>query len=281
MNLLKTLFLSVATMAVVSANAIKPIEIAVWPDGAPHKSGLEGIAPTGDGNFLTGTNEAVLTIYPAEGIPEKAVLMCPGGGYAGVAMKHEGSDMAGWFNELGVTFAVLQYRMPNGHKEIPLEDAEQAMRIMRDKLPYETKIGVGGASAGGHLAATLANMYSDSITRPDFQILFYPVISMEQDKTHGGSRNNLLGSSPSDADVERYTLSYQVNSNTSPAFIVLSADDKVVLPDNSVDYFNALVRSSVPATMHIYPQGGHGWGFSDISFKPLWQAELESWLKSF
>lgn len=121
-----------------------------------------------------------------------AVIMCPGGGYGRLAMNHEGHDMAAWFTTQGITYAVLKYRMPNGHHEVPLSDAEQAIRLMRGHAKEwgvnPNRIGIMGASAGGHLAASLATLYSSDATRPDFQVLFYPVISMLKGVTHSGSR---------------------------------------------------------------------------------------------
>lgn len=274
-------FCCAAALMSLSASifASTPQVIKLWPDGAPHKSGLENKKPTGSNDFITGTNEAVLTIFPAENAT-KALLMCPGGGYAGVAMNHEGFDMAEWFNKQGITYGVLQYRMPNGHREVPFEDAEKAMRVMRSMLPAGTKVGIGGASAGGHLAATVATLYTEAATRPDFQVLFYPVISMQDGVTHGGSRNNLLGNNPS-ADLKSvYSLQNQVNAATPPAFIMLSADDGAVPPRNSIDYLQALLDAGVKSVIHIYPTEGHGWGFRDVPFKPLWQAELETWLRN-
>jgi acetyl esterase/lipase len=136
-----------------------------------------------------------------------------------------------------------------------------------------------GASAGGHLASTLATHYSDSSSRPDFQILLYPVITMEAGYTHAGSRSQLLGDHPSQELVDRYSNEKQVNQQTPQAFIVLSSDDQTVPPANGVNYYLSLVRHRVPATLHAYPTGGHGWGFRDnFNYKREWTGELEKWL---
>ncbi|MDY3069869.1 MAG: alpha/beta hydrolase [Parabacteroides sp.] len=225
--------------------------------------------------------EPTLTIYPAKNGNGMAIIACPGGGYYGLATAHEGHDMADWFNSLGITYAVLVYRMPNGNNEVPLSDAQQAIRIMREKaseLGVE-KIGIMGSSAGGHLASTAATHF-DSETRPDFQILFYPVVTMDKDLTHGGSRKNLLGKNPSNELVEKYSNEKQVTSQTPPAFIMHSSDDKVVPVENSVNYYLALVKNNVPASLHIYPIGGHGWGYNDsFIYKRQWTGELEKWLR--
>ena len=258
--------------------------VPLWPNGAPVENGLT----TGfqDTKFIIMNNHtAYLHIYKAQNPNGMCVLACPGGGYIALAMQHEGSSMAMFYNRLGITLVVLQYRMPNGHSEIPLSDGEEAMRYIRRHAaewgvdPH--KVGVQGASAGGHLAASLATLYSSEETRPDFQILYYPVISMKPGITHAGSRSFLITANPTPQQEERFTLEKQVNSHTPQAFIMLSADDDVVPPVNSLDYFKALVDNKVPASMHIFPTGGHGWGWQE-SFKYHLQVEmeLEKWLET-
>ena len=136
------------------------------------------------------------------------------------------------------------------------------------------------ASAGGHLAASLATLYGSDATRPDFQILFYPVISMLKGVTHSGSRQNLIGETPTAELEQKYSLERQVSPKTPQAFIMLSADDATVLPINGIGYFLALREQKVPATLHVYPTGGHGWGFRDsFTYKRQWTGELEKWLR--
>ena len=142
------------------------------------------------------------------------------------------------------------------------------------------QVGVMGASAGGHLAASLSTLYSSDETRPDFQILLYPVISMVPGITHGGSRKNLLGDNPTKELEDAYSLERRVSPRSPQAFIVLSADDGAVPPMNSIGYFLALNQQKVPVSMHIYPIGGHGWGFRDnFTYKRQWTEELEKWLR--
>ena len=224
--------------------------------------------------------EATLPIYPAQKPNGQAIIACPGGGYAGIATTHEGHDMAAWFNSQGITYAVLHYRMPYGNHEIPLSDAHQAIRYMREHAAQWNihQLGIMGFSAGGHLASTAATHF-DEETRPDFQILFYPVITMG-DYTHQGSRNLLLGKNPSEELVKLYSNELQVNEQTPSAFIMHSSDDKTVPVQNTINYYLELCKHGIPASVHFYPIGGHGWGYNDtFPYKSQWKYELEKWLR--
>lgn len=265
-------------------SAQKTVELPLWPNGAPNSNELSGAEQSRDNGGVSNVTEPTLTVYPAARPNGMAIIMCPGGGYSGLAMNHEGHDMAPWFNTQGITYAVLKYRMPNGHHEVPLSDAEQAIRLLREHAAEwgvnPQRVGIMGASAGGHLAASLATLYSSDKTRPDFQILFYPVISMQKGITHEGSRRNLLGETPSQELEQKYSLERQVSPRTPQAFIMLSSDDDVVPPINGIGYFLALRDHKVPASLHAYPTGGHGWGFRDsFTYKRQWTEELEKWLR--
>jgi len=240
-----------------------------------------------EGGWVTNVSVAEISIY----LPEKAkntgmaILICPGGGYAGLAIGHEGVQFARWLNLQGIAAIILKYRMPNKHKEIPLDDAWQAMRYVREHAKEldinENKIGIAGFSAGGHLAATASNRFATSgtSTRPDFSILFYPVITMEV-ATHGGSKANLLGEKPSAADIHIYSNEKQVNANTPPSILLLSDDDNSVQPENSIGYYKALKNNKIPATMYIFPEGGHGWGMRDnFKYHSQMLDLLSMWLK--
>ena len=224
--------------------------------------------------------EATLTIYLAKKPNGQAIVACPGGGYAGIATTHEGHDMAAWFNTQGITYAVLHYRMPYGKHEIPLSDAHQAIRYMRknaEKWGIE-QLGIMGSSAGGHLASTAATHFTEE-TRPDFQILFYPVVTMT-DYTHQGSKDNLLGKNPSEELVKLYSNELQVTEQTPPAFIMHSSNDDAVPVLNSINYYLALCKHGVWSSMHLYPVGGHGWGYNEsFPYKTQWKDELEKWLR--
>ena len=215
----------------------------------------------------------------------RAVVACPGGGYSGLAVNHEGYDWAPYFNKQGIALIVLKYRMPKGDRTLPISDAEAAMKMVRDSADVwnlnPNDIGIMGSSAGGHLASTIATHAPEAL-RPNFQILFYPVITMDKSFTHMGSHDNLLGKDAS-ADLEKeFSNEKQVTKETPRAFIVYSDDDKVVPPANGVNYYLALNKKGVPSVLHIYPTGGHGRGIrEDFLYKSEMQNELTSWLRSF
>jgi acetyl esterase/lipase len=282
---MKTILVTALLIMTTSLCAQKPIELPLWPNGAPNSNELKGDEQEMDNGRVSNIKNPDITVYRAEHPSGMAVIMCPGGGYARLAMNHEGHDMAPWFNTQGITYVVLKYRMPNGHNEVPFSDVEQAIRLVRQHAAEwninPAKVGIMGASAGGHLASTLATHYTSKETRPDFQILLYPVITMDANFTHAGSRENLITKNPSADLIAKYSNELQVNAQTPQAFIALSSDDKAVLPQNSINYYLALLKHNVPATMHIYPTGGHGWGFRDnFTYKRQWTDELEKWLRN-
>ncbi|MCI2121407.1 MAG: alpha/beta hydrolase [Bacteroidales bacterium] len=257
--------------------------IEVWPDGAPNSNGITGQMKNKNGASLSNISEALLHVYLPKNPNGLCIIMCPGGGYSVESIFNEGSYMAQWMNRIGVTYCVLQYRLPNnGHYEVPLSDAEEAVRIARKHAEewHIGKVGIMGASAGGHLASTLATHYHSADCRPDFQILMYPVITMDSSYTHKGSRTQLLGNDPSKEIVDMFSNEKHVNAETPPAFIILASDDKTVPPANSLNYYSALIANKVKAAMFIYPSGGHGFGFKDsFPFKREWTGELERWLR--
>lgn len=255
--------------------------IELWPDGLPEEKELLGGV-----KLEQESKERIspdLTVYLPQKPNGKAIIMCPGGGYSHLAMDHEGHAMAEWFNSLGIAYFVLKYRLPYGRSEIPFTDAERAMEIVREKAEEwninPNRVGIMGASAGGHLASTLATHAKSKATRPDFQILLYPVITMDG-FTHGGSRKSLLGDNPLEDEISFYSNESRVTKETPPAFIVLSSDDKDVSPVNSLRYYYSLILADVPVALFSYPIGGHGWGFRDsFVYKKEWTSELEKWLE--
>lgn len=272
-----TLFLLTVSLFV---HGQAPIVMKVWPHGAPNSNGIKGHETDFTKESVTDVAEATLLIFPAKNPNGQAIISCPGGGYTNLAMQHEGISLASWFNSQGITYAVLAYRMPHGHHDVPLSDALESIRILRrhaDEWKIKT-IGIMGSSAGGHLASTAATHYTAD-SRPDFQILFYPVITIS-DFTHKDSWSIFFGENPSDELIRSYSSDLQVTEDTPPAFILHSSDDRVVPVINSISYYMALVKKGVSVTMHIYPMGGHGWGFGDgFIYKRQWTGELEKWLR--
>ena len=240
-----------------------------------------------------------ITMYKAgHPSPRKAaVIICPGGGYGILAASHEGSDVARVFNSWGITAFVLKYRLPDDsimiNKETgPLQDAQRALQLVRQNAKQwdidPARIGIMGFSAGGHLAATASTHFNKPVIdnpgnislRPDFSLLIYPVISFTESLTHMGSRNNLIGKDASPEKIKEYSNELLVNEQTPPAFLVHAIDDGGVKKGNSVQYYEALQRNKVPAEIHLYPQGGHGFGMNNKTTADSWMERLKSWFKA-
>ncbi len=272
--------------APVRTETVPAHTVKLWDNAtAPHSNGITMPETEPSPNRIANTSEAVLYIYPADKSVDRglAVVICPGGGYARLAMDHEGHLMARWFAENGVTAAVLKYRMPNGHPEVPLEDAERALRVMMGLEAGATgftadRVGIVGSSAGGHLAAMTSTM---AATKPAFSILFYPVITGEAGRCHKGSFDRLLGENRSEEQTAYYSLQNRVTAATPPALLLLSDDDRTVPTVSSTSYYNALKDNGVRASMHIYPSGGHGWGIRDgFVYREPWQQAVLDWLET-
>ena len=215
----------------------------------------------------------------------RAVVICPGGGYQTLAMDSEGRDWASFFNNMGIATIVLKYRMPNGNKQVPISDAEEALKLVRRNAAEwrikPNEVGIMGASAGGHLASVVATKATGD-AKPDFQILLYPVITMQPGITHRGSRERFLGKNPSKADEREYSTDLQVTRATPRAWIALSDDDRTVMPINGVNYYAQLYRHDVPASLHVYPGGRHGWGRKQtFKYNLEMELDLKAWLQSF
>lgn len=241
-----------------------------------------------------------LDMYPApkEKSNGTAVVICPGGAYGGLAVKHEGSQVAKWLNGLGITAFVLKYRLPDDsimeNKSIgPMQDGQQALRIVRRHAKEwginPDKIGIMGFSAGGHLASTLSTHFNEKVyepedstsARPDFSLLIYPVISMDSGITHWGSRVNLLGKNPSPEQVKHFSNELQVNEQTPPAFLALSIDDNAVPVQNSIGYALALKKYNIPCELHLYQSGGHGYGLGrSANTESTWPEACRKWLET-
>lgn len=269
-----------------TALAAEPKLELLWPEGAPGAVGTED------------NDKPSLTIW----LPEKhrntrtAVVLCPGGGYGGLAVDHEGKQIAEFFGKHGVATFMLKYRLAPKYKHpAPMLDVQRALRSVRTRAKeFEiepTRIGVMGFSAGGHLASTAATHFDDgkadaadpfdrTSCRPDFAILCYPVITMEQGITHGGSRKNLLGENPAQELVDLMSNEKQVTPQTPPTFIFHTTEDAAVLPENAILFYTALRKAKVPAELHIYERGRHGVGLAaDNEQLSQWPMQLAGWLK--
>ena len=238
-------------------------------------------------NSADGQSE--LTCYLPQNPTGRAVVDCPGGGYSHLAMDHEGHQWAEYFNKQGIAFFVLKYRMPKGDRNIPLSDAYQAMRTVRDSAAVwhinKEDVGIMGFSAGGHLASSVST-HAEYDARPNFSILFYPVISMDERITHKGSCVNFLGEERKTNPqlVKEWSNDKAVRRHLTPrAIILMSSDDEVVPPvTNGVAYYSAMRNEGNECTMHVYPTCGHGWGFSPgIPFHEQMLNDLTSWLNHF
>ena len=223
-----------------------------------------------------------------------AVIICPGGGYGGLVMGAEGHGIAQWLNGHGITGAVLQYRLPKGRSFVPLEDAQQAIRLVRHRAKQwkvdPKRIGIMGFSAGGHLASTAAthfpktggppakNPFDRISCRPDFAVLVYPVVTMGK-YTHHGSKRNLLGNNPDAKMVELFSNEKQVSEETPPIYLAHAVDDRPVPPENSRILYAALQKNKVPSEYLELPNGGHGLnGYKGPSWD-AWQKGSIKWLK--
>ncbi|MBK7257518.1 MAG: alpha/beta hydrolase [Ignavibacteriae bacterium] len=278
------LFLVLANFFAGSAYS-QPQLLKVWPEGVPgavhHPQYTEETIKIETGAERTlRIADPTIAVY----IPEKtkangtAVVVCPGGGYIRLAMDHEGTQIAAWLNDAGITCILLKYRVPSDSAMVdktvgPLQDVQEAIRITRRHAsawhldPH--RIGVMGFSAGGHLAASASTRFAEKVyasdttsARPDFSILMYPVISMQTGVTHNGSRRNLLGNDPDQQLVDRSSNELRVTPETPIAFVVHSTDDGVVILENSLRYIQALKKNNVPAELHVFERGGHGYGLA-------------------
>ena len=260
--------------------------VFLWPNGAP---GTLGNADE---------DKPALTLYPATGAEKvpTGIIVCPGGSYGALSSVKEGSDVALWLNRLGISAFVLKYRLgPKYHHPVELSDAQRAIRYVRSRAAdfgiQPNRIGIWGFSAGGHLASTAGTHFDNGdpqaadpmerqSSRPDFMVLAYPVITMQDPYAHVKSRTNLLGEHPNPALVNELSNELQVTKQTPPTFLFHTTEDQVVPVENSVLFYMALRRAGVPAEMHIYLQGRHGVDLAvDNPVLRSWPDRLADWLK--
>lgn len=271
------------TLLLMTMSLFSQEKIMLYPKGTKDSNGITTPEKWRDPEFLMDISEPRILAFKPENPNGTAVLICPGGGYVGVSVIKEGSEIAQWFNKLGVTAFVLYYRMPNGHYEISLEDAQTAMKYIRKHAKEyginKKKVGVMGFSAGGHLAATLETQYTRS-TKPNFAILGYPVITMDKSFTHLGSREHLIGKNPSEKLIKKYSSELNINKHTSPTFLFQAKDDGAVPVKNSQIFYDNLIKNNVPAEIHLYEKGGHGFGMRPKGIdSDNWSEALKTWLE--
>jgi acetyl esterase/lipase len=283
--------------ATVAYSQEKPMPL--YPKGIPNSKSTPAsyVEKTDKTSWITGVSEPTLTPYlPAKGKANgTAIVVCPGGGYSGLANAHEGMAICQEFNKIGVTAYLLKYRLPSDDIMVdrsigPLQDAQMAVLTVRKNAKEwginPAKIGIIGFSAGGHLASTEGTHFDkpvienkDNISlRPDFMMLIYPVISFDE-QAHVGSRESLVGKTPSAAQVELYSNEKQVTANTPPTFLVHAQDDNVVPVQNSLMFYDALLKNKVKAEMHLFQEGGHGFGMINSKNKDRWFDWAANWLE--
>ncbi len=294
--LLPLIFLAMMVSAMKGAADLPVIDL--WPEGVP------GLKPGLPPETLTNTSAAhvshpTLTVYAA---PEAlaggaAVIICPGGGYVHLSMENEGSAVATWLNSLGVSAFVLKYRLgPECGQPAPLQDVLRAIRTVRSQAAgfkvSPQRVGVIGFSAGGHLASCAATLYDnpagrtgaalDAVSaRPDFALLLYPVITMDPAFAHLGSRTALLGANPAPDLVSLYSTERQITATTPPCFLVHAEDDRTVPIENTIQFYLALRKAKVPAELHVFEKGGHGFGMkSNLGPASTWTLRAADWLKA-
>lgn len=278
--------------------------IRIWPAGIPgsvkNDTYIEKMTESNGlpVRFEKVTDPTITVSLPArEKATGTAVLVCPGGGYAGLAFDHEGNQIAKWLNDNGIAAFILKYRLPSDlimkDKSVgPLQDAQEAMRIIRRNAKAwnvnPKKVGVLGFSAGGHLASTLSTHFAEKVyevadtisARPDFSILMYPVITMDATFTHSGSRKNLIGDNPTEDAIKHFSNELQITMKTPSTFLVHSMDDGTVPVKNSMVYYEGLIKNKVPSELHIFQKGGHGYGLAiNRDTQMAWPDLCLRWLK--
>ncbi len=295
--------------ASAGASAIDPEALPLWPAGPPDRLAApltetfadQSHDPAHRDRFVTGVGRPRLIVCRPAKPNGAAVLLMPGGGYQFLSYDNEGVSQARWLNALGVTAFILLYRLPSegwaDRANVPLEDAQRAMRLIRanaDRYGIDPhKVSAIGFSAGGHLAGSLATRHAERLympvdaadalpARPDLVGLLYPVVSLSAAFTHGGSRDALLGADAPDVERKRYSVELGVDARTPPCFLVHAGDDGLVPTMNSISLYTALQAKARPAELHIFSEGGHGFGVRLGPDKPAsaWPALFRSFAAS-
>ena len=296
----KYLVILFAAVVTSVATAQKPIVLSLEQSGAdeivenlwnnttaPHSNGITADESINEKCELFNTTQTDLYIYKADPAVAtgQAVVVVPGGGYRKVCIEYDGFGVAQYLRSIGITAVVVKYRLPNGHREIPFEDTLEAMRFLRKEGAKwgvdPNQVGILGSSAGGYLAAHLSTVTPDN-EKPAFAVLIYPVITGTVRSTHHGTFANMLGKYRTEADVEYYSLENRVNAQTPPTLLLLADDDLTVPTISSIRYYKALKAHGVPAAMHIFPSGGHGWaGHDEYRYAEPSKEAIADWLRLF
>jgi acetyl esterase/lipase len=300
---MKNLLLATALTLLAAPDLLAQTTIPLYPGAIPNAKASTvketSLTLANGGVRISNVVAPTLTVFrPA---PDQAngtaVIICPGGGYARLSIDHEGYDVARRLADWGITAFVLKYRLPNAESQLdkstaPLLDAQQALRLVRQRAKEyalnPARVGIMGFSAGGHLASTAGTHFTKPVgddksgtsVRPDFQVLIYPVISFSDSLMHAGSRTNLLGAAPTAEQLRLYSNELQVSARTPPTFLVHAQDDKTVKVQNSLRFYEACLHHRVPVEMHLYPQGGHGFGLHNKTTRDEWTDRLRNWLEA-
>ncbi len=288
-----------ATSINIHAQTVIPLYKGKVPNSIKHsEQEVKNVNDAGQIRYSKVTQPTLEIHLPEAGKANgTAIVIIPGGGYGIVSYTNEGTDIAREFNKMGIAAFILKYRLPSdkimADKTIgPLQDAQQAIKTVRMRAKEwgvdTAKVGIIGFSAGGHLASTAGTHFTKSVIdnkekinlRPDFMILMYPVISLTEELMHKGSRDNLIGSNPSIQLTSLYSNNTQVTEKTPPTILIHAGDDRTVKVENSLRFYESLLRCGVPAEMHIYPKGGHGFGVNNRTTPDKWTERVENWLKS-
>ncbi|MEY2881418.1 MAG: hypothetical protein RLZZ15_3798 [Verrucomicrobiota bacterium] len=292
---MRLLLPSLFVVCALVSNAAEPVVIPLWPEGVPGLKADAGPEKDDGAGRYSGIHYPTLTVFAPAAPNGTAILYAPGGGYVRVAAGLNGGEIVRWLNRLGVTVFMLKYRHADYGHPAPLQDALRAVRLVRSRAAEfgvrPERIGMLGGSAGGHLTASAGTLFAapegktgaplDAVSgRPDFLVLIFPVVTMQEPFGHGASRRALLGEKPTDELKHRLSVDEQVTKETPPTFLVHSTEDTVVPVENSLLFFAAMRRAKAPIEMHLYPRGPHGSGM-DPKLGPTaeWPRHCESWLR--
>lgn len=292
-------FLTLTLLAgiILSATAQKRVVVSLEDSGAdeivhywdnstaPHSNEIAEEEQMNKKFDMSLTSSTDFYIYKADAAKAtgQGVVIVPGGGYYKLSMKYDGFMIGQYLRSIGVTAIVVKYRLPNGHREVPLEDAQAALRYMRTEGAKwgvdPQQVGILGSSAGGYLAGHTSNVTPDG-EKPAFSILIYSVVDGTKRSAQRGTFGLMLGKNRTDAEQESYSLHNLVSPTTPPTLLLLADDDVRVMPEHSMAYYKALKHYGIPAAMHVFPSGGHGWaGHDEWRYAEPCKRAIKDWLQ--